>query len=296
MVITSGANRNNISRLRRYKLSAAAGVIFLFILEFRLMIKKILYPIIGIVLLAGCSNDSAVKIENVLLKDTLIPYQLTNQDPNKPKRISELMSLIDLSDVPPDFSAAFKEHIAAWGKSGEATQTGNKKLKEQAKQDIKSSFEKVQSIAQNYHAKLPPSNLLPPAFARDDSSKKEEWHYLGDSTIGCKWSYQTPLKATGNGFRFWTNVKCETSRKPSNDKYNFEYTSYSSKHYISCSKEKSWEEYSEYYDKTGNVVHTSESEIYGIKVQGPDMESQGLLGSVIGQNSLLRKVYKLGCG
>lgn len=136
---------------------------------------------------------------------------------------------------------------------------------------------------------------MPPAFEKGNAPKKEEWNYLGESTNGCKWNYQTPLKAAGTGFRFWTNTQCEKSQTASNDKKSFEYTSYSSKYYISCNKEKVWEEYSEYYDKNGSVVHTFEPEIFGIRVQGPDMESQGLSGSVIGQNSLLRIVYKLGC-
>lgn len=123
------------------------------------MIKKsTLFYMFLLVSLLGCSENKTLEIENVLLRDALIPYQVKDNE-NKSQYIVEKMRSIDLSGTPVAFRNAYQDHIIAWEKSVEALQTNNSEIEKEASNDIAKTFEVVKSMALNNNARLPPDSL-----------------------------------------------------------------------------------------------------------------------------------------
>jgi len=263
----------------------------------RIQLPKILVfnaLLVASLFLSGCEGDSKLRIENVLLRDALLSHQVSSLDKNRALRIAEKMKTFNLDGTPPEFKSAFTAHIQAWEAAARAQAASDKDAQQRASLAISATFDAVKEVAASRGAIVPSTSVLP-AVASPNIVEQEAWVPLGSSTSGCQWSYQTPLKRVARGFRFWTQTSCSESQTISLKKKSVDYLSNSSRFYINCSQEKSWEEFTEYYDSKGKVVHRFEPELFGIKVQGPDMDNQGLGGTILSQNSLLRQVFKVGC-
>ena len=83
--------------------------------------------------LVGCGNGEKTAIENVLLRDTLVTYQLPFLADQRASKMVELMQKISLAEVPREFADAYQAHIRAWRQSADVAGKDDKEAQEKAK-------------------------------------------------------------------------------------------------------------------------------------------------------------------
>lgn len=122
--------------------------------------KTIICLLILIVAVSACSHgNTSESIENVLLHDALIPFRVAADDPERAKKIADLMGSVDISRTPEIFQKAYRSHIEAWRKSATAARESEPELARQDSGNILSTFELVKSIAIAQGARLPPNDF-----------------------------------------------------------------------------------------------------------------------------------------
>lgn len=276
----------------------------------RLRQRVVLFLVLLVGVLHGCKEeDKHAAIENALLRDALITYRLPMLEAQKTQRTVELMEQVDLSGVPPDFAEAYRAHIQAWRQSADAEADGGESgdtRRADASKAFSSTFNAIKVLAAKYGAQLPPGDLRSPGQLAEEAlvkltkadspdNRPKQWVKLGVNNQGCEWSYQTPVKRVADGVRFWSKSDCPSTMTEEMDGKPFDWRRAGYRSYISCDDERLFNEYVEYFDESGNQTARKESKILGISVDGPEMASQGMGGEVLGQSSLLRKVYEAYC-